>query len=321
MKKQKENRKGKVQIMVTIRNLQKSYGKFHVLDGLNMTVPDGEVYGFLGKNGCGKTTTMNILCNVIPKDGGDVILGDENNGDGKRIKIGYLPETPSLFNYMNGYEYLKYIAACCQYEGNVNSRIDEVMEIIGMREGGKRVIKGYSRGMNQRMGIGAIIFDHPQVLVLDEPTSALDPEGRADVMNIIRSLAQTGCTIILCTHILSDVEKAAGSIGILKNGKMVIEGKIGDVLMNHAKPEIEVKLFAANERSVALIKDLEQHPLIDKVDFYQNTGYFVVRTNRLEEAAGLLMKTFGENSVVPSEMKAVTESLEDIYLKVVNENA
>ena len=307
--------------MVTIRNLQKSYKNFHVLDGLNMNVPDGEVYGFLGKNGCGKTTTMNILCNVIPKDGGDVILGDENNGDGKRIKIGYLPETPSLFNYMNGYEYLRYIAACCQYEGDVNSRIDEVMEIIGMREGGKRVIKGYSRGMNQRMGIGAIIFDHPQVLVLDEPTSALDPEGRADVMNIIRSLAQTGCTIILCTHILSDVEKAAGSIGILKNGKMVIEGKINDVLMDYAKPEIEVKLFEPNERSVSVIKALEQNPLIDKVDFYENTGYFVIRTNQLEEAAGLLMKTFGENSVVPSEMKAVTESLEDIYLKVVNENA
>ena len=195
------------------------------------------------------------------------------------------------------------------------------MEIIGMREGGKRVIKGYSRGMNQRMGIGAIIFDHPQVLVLDEPTSALDPEGRADVMNIIRSLSDMGCTIILCTHILSDVEKVAGSIGILKNGRMVIEGKISDVLMSYAKPEIEVKLFNADERSVGLIKGLEQDPLIDKVDFYEKTGFFVVRTNQLEQAAGLLMKTFGENSIVPSELKAVTESLEDIYLKVVNGDA
>ncbi len=306
--------------MVTIRNLQKSYGRFHVLDGLNMNVPNGEVYGFLGKNGCGKTTTMNILCNVIPKDGGDVILGDEYK-ESEKIKIGYLPETPSLFNYMNGYEYLKYIAACCNYEGDINKRIDEVMEIIGMREGGKRVIKGYSRGMNQRMGIGAIIFDHPQVLVLDEPTSALDPEGRADVMNIIRSLSDMGCTIILCTHILSDVEKVAGSIGILKNGRMVIEGKISDVLMSYAKPEIEVKLFNADERSVGLIKGLEQDPLIDKVDFYEKTGFFVVRTNQLEQAAGLLMKTFGENSIVPSELKAVTESLEDIYLKVVNGDA
>lgn len=306
--------------MVTIRNLQKSYKRFRVLDGLDMNVPDGEVYGFLGKNGCGKTTTMNILCNVIPKDGGDIILGD-GNSDNEKIKIGYLPETPSLFNYMNGYEYLKYIAACCHYEGDIDKRIDEVMEIIGMREGGRRVIKGYSRGMNQRMGIGAIIFDHPQILVLDEPTSALDPEGRADVMNIIRTLSDTGCTIILCTHILSDVEKVAGSIGILKNGKMVIEGKISDVLMSYAKPEIEVKLFNADERSVKLIKALEENPLIDKVDFYENTGFFVVRTNQLEQAAGLLMKTFGENSIVPSELKAVTESLEDIYLKVVNENA
>lgn len=305
--------------MVTIRNLQKSYGRFHVLNGLNMNVPDGEVYGFLGKNGCGKTTTMNILCNVIPKDGGDIILGDEKSG-GEKIKIGYLPETPSLFNYMNGYEYLNYIAACCHYEGDINKRIDEVMEIIGMREDGKRVIKGYSRGMNQRMGIGAIIFDHPQVLVLDEPTSALDPEGRADVMNIIRSLSDMGCTIILCTHILSDVEKVAGSIGILKNGQMAIEGKISNVLMQYARPEIEVKLFNPDERSVSIIKSLEQNPLIEKVDFYENTGFFVIRTNQLEKSAELLMKTFGENFIVPSELKAVTESLEDIYLKVVNEN-
>ncbi len=306
--------------MVTIRNLQKNYGNFHVLDGLNMNVADGEVYGFLGKNGCGKTTTMNILCNVIPKDGGDVILGDEN-GDGNKIKIGYLPETPSLFNYMNGYEYLKYIAACCHYQGNIDARIDEVMEIIGMREGGKRRIKGYSRGMNQRMGIGAIIFDHPQVLVLDEPTSALDPEGRADVMRIIRNLSDSGSTIILCTHILSDVEKVAGSIGILKNGKMVIEGKISDIEKTYSKPEIEVKLFNTDERSISLIRSLEQNPVVEKVDFYENTGFFVVRTNNLEEAAALLMKTFNENSILPSELKAVTESLEDIYLKVVNENA
>lgn len=307
--------------MVTIRNLHKSYGRFHVLDGLNMNVPDGEIYGFLGKNGCGKTTTMNILCNVIPKDSGDVILGDRSGNESNLIKIGYLPETPSLFNFMNGYEYLKYIAACCNYEGDVNKRIDEVMEIVGMREGGKRIIKGYSRGMNQRMGIGAIIFDNPQVLVLDEPTSALDPEGRADVMRIIRSLSETGCTIILCTHILSDVEKTAGSIGMLKNGKMVIEGKIQDLLMEYAKPEIRIKLFDTNEKAVSLIKGMEQNPIFDRVEYDEATGAFSVRVNELEAASRILINAFSENSVVPSEFSAATESLEDIYLKVVNDNA
>lgn len=303
--------------MVTIRNLQKSYGRFRVLDGLYMEIPDGEVYGFLGKNGCGKTTTMNILCNVIPKDGGDIFLGKDES---ERVKIGYLPETPSLFGYMDGYEYLKYIAACCKYQGDVNKRIDEVLEITGMREGAKRRIKGYSRGMNQRLGIAAIIFDNPQILVLDEPTSALDPEGRADIMNVIRVLSQTGCTIILCTHILSDVEKVAGSIGILKNGRMALEGRIPDIVAQYARNEIEVKLYRTDEEAVRAIKSLETLPCADKVDFYEKTGVFVLRTAETEEMTKALMNCFDQNSLVPREFRTVTENLEQIYLKVVNGN-
>lgn len=305
--------------MVNIHNLQKSYGRFHVLNGLNMTVPDGEVYGFLGKNGCGKTTTMNILCNVITKDGGDIILG--NGDDNDKIKIGYLPETPSLFGFMDGYEYLRYIAACCNYQGDAEARIREVLNIVGMTEGGKRRIKGYSRGMNQRLGIASIIFDHPQLLVLDEPTSALDPEGRADVMNIIRLLSSMGCTIILCTHILSDVEKVAGSVGIMQNGQMAVEGRIPEVLARYAKREIEIKLYDTDERSIEAVKDLENSELIEKADFYERTGYFVLRTPEPEKAMGLIIKHFAETSVVPSQMRSVTESLEEIYLKVVNGNA
>ena len=303
--------------MVNIRNLQKSYGGFRVLNGLYMTVPQGEVYGFLGKNGCGKTTTMNILCNIIPKDGGDVLL---NGGDGEGVRIGYLPETPSLFNFMNGYEYLRYIAACCKYEGNVNARVDEVLEITGMREGAKRRIKGYSRGMNQRLGIAAVMFNHPQLLVLDEPTSALDPEGRADVMNIIRNLSRTGCTIILCTHILSDVEKVAGSIGIMRDGVMAIEGKINDILLQHARNEIELKLYETNEQGVNAIRSLEQLPMIDKVDFYEKTGIFVLRTADTLAASRELINTLAQNGMAAHEIKTVTENLEQIYLKVVGGN-
>ena len=303
--------------MVKIRNLQKSYGSFRVLDGLYMDVPNGEVYGFLGKNGCGKTTTMNILCNIIPKDGGDVLL---DGGNGENIRIGYLPETPSLFNFMNGYEYLRYIAACCKYEGNINARVDEVLEIVGMREGAKRQIKGYSRGMNQRLGIAAVMFDHPQLLVLDEPTSALDPEGRADVMSIIRQLSQTGCTIILCTHILSDVEKVAGSIGIISGGKMAVEGKITDIVQQYARGEIELRLYETTEQGVTAVRSLEQLPVIDKVDYYEKTGVFVLRAEDTQAASRELVNALAQNGIVPYEIKTVTENLEQIYLKVVSGN-
>ena len=196
-----------------------------------------------------------------------------------------------------------------------------MLEITGMKEGAKRRIKGYSRGMNQRLGIASIIFDHPQILVLDEPTSALDPEGRADIMNVIRVLSDTGCTIILCTHILSDVEKVAGSIGILKNGRMSVEGKISDILSQYSRDEIEIRLYETNENSIEAIKALEALPQVDKVDFYEKTGAFVIRTADTEAVTKRLLECFNQHSIVPKEFKTVSEGLEQIYLKVVNGNA
>ncbi len=220
--------------MLHIKNLHRSYGAFEVLKGLDMNVNKGDIYGFLGKNGCGKTTTMNIVSNIIPKDSGEIIFGKEN------CKVGYLPETPSMFTYMNGYEYLDYIAACCSYKGDKKKRIDEVINLVGMAEGGKRRIKGYSRGMNQRIGIAAAIFDNPDLLILDEPTSALDPQGRAEVMNIIKQLADMGTTIILCTHILSDVERTANRIGIVRDGRMAVEGTMAEIKDQFARNDKKI---------------------------------------------------------------------------------
>lgn len=220
--------------MLHIKNLHKSYGAFEVLKGLDMNVNKGDIYGFLGKNGCGKTTTMNIVSNIIPKDSGEILFGKEN------CKVGYLPETPSMFTYMNGYEYLDYIAACCSYKGDKKKRIDEVINLVGMAEGGKRRIKGYSRGMNQRIGIAAAIFDNPDLLILDEPTSALDPQGRAEVMNIIKQLADMGTTIILCTHILSDVERTANRIGIVRDGRMAVEGTMAEIKDQFARNDKKI---------------------------------------------------------------------------------
>ncbi|MCL2755273.1 MAG: ABC transporter ATP-binding protein, partial [Oscillospiraceae bacterium] len=213
--------------MLTITNLRKSYKNFEVLKGLNMNLAKGDVYGFLGKNGCGKTTTMNIICNIVAKDDGLVRFSRGRASDAgvslafdesEKPHIGYLTETPSLYSFMNGYEYLKYIAACANYTGDVNRRIAEVLDVTGMTEGATRRIRGYSRGMSQRLGIAAAMFDHPELLILDEPTSALDPEGRAEVMGIIRNLREVGVTIILCTHIITDVERIANKIGIMKDG-------------------------------------------------------------------------------------------------------
>jgi len=155
--------------MLKITGLTKSYKNFSVLRGLNMNIEKGDVYGFLGTNGCGKTTTMNIICNIIAKDSGKIAFENES------IKIGYLPESPALFGYMNGFEYLDFIGACCEYEGDIKKRTAEVLHLTGMQFNAQRYIKGYSRGMIQRIGIAAALYAHPDLLILDEPTSALDP--------------------------------------------------------------------------------------------------------------------------------------------------
>ncbi len=299
--------------MLKIRSLEKSYGAFKVLKGLNMTVNKGDVYGFLGKNGCGKSTTMNIVSNIIPKGTGTVTFGKED------IKIGYLPESPAMFDYMNGYEYLEYIAACCKYKGDAKARINEVLTLTGMLDGGKRRIKGYSRGMNQRLGIAATIFDNPDLLILDEPTSALDPQGRAEVMNIITELAKTGTTIILCTHILSDVERVANRIGIVRDGVMAVEGDIEEVRQSFEEKSKKIifTAFGDKERAVKAVADITGNtPECD-----EKTGEIsipVLPEENGEEKAREVLDGLLKAGVVPESFALSRKTLEEIYLETIS---
>ncbi|MBQ9383058.1 MAG: ABC transporter ATP-binding protein [Ruminiclostridium sp.] len=298
--------------MLEIRDLHKSYKNFKVLDGLYMKIKKGDIYGFLGRNGCGKTTTMNIVCNIIPKDSGEIILGENGND---KIKIGYLPETPSLYGYMNGYEYLGYIAYCSKYKGDVDKRIAAVLAITGMTEGGRRRIKGYSRGMNQRLGIAAAIFNSPDLLILDEPTSALDPEGRAEVMGIIQNLSAAGTTILLCTHILSDVERVSNRIGIVGGaGKLAVEGSIDSILGEYGSESVDIQLVEPDERVVRLI---EAAPFAEKTDYYDKTGLAVLTVKDAKAGIAEAMRYLADNSIDVSSVKLSRPTLEQVYMSIV----
>lgn len=297
--------------MLEIIDLHKSYKNYNVLNGLYMKINKGDVYGFLGKNGCGKTTTMSIICNIIPKDDGEIILGEDGTN---KIKIGYLPETPSMYGYMNGYEYLGYIAYCTQYKGDVQARIAAALALTGMTEGGKRRIKGYSRGMVQRLGIAAAIFDKPDLLILDEPTSALDPEGRAEVMNIISALSDTGCTILLCTHILNDVERVANRIGILNEGHLAVEGSINDILASYGMESVEIQLPAPDDRVYDMFRDA---PFAEKVTINEKVGLIIADVKNGEAGMTEAMRMLADNSVSVSSVKLARPTLEQVYLSIV----
>ena len=297
--------------MLRITGLKKNYNRFPVLQSLNMSVERGDVYGLIGTNGCGKTTTMNIICNIIPKDEGTI---DFDDGE---ARIGYLPEMPALYGYMNGFEYLDFIGACCNYNGDIKARTTEVLHITGMINNAKRLIKGYSRGMVQRIGIAAAIYANPELLILDEPTSALDPEGRAEVMETIRRLAGYGATIILCTHILADVERVSNKVGIIRHGVMAVEGRLPEIVKMYGgttavyvhlryMPEPTDPLF-----SLGLVEQSEIFP-------YGLTLYAKAGVSEAE-LFYKVVTTLAENHVVPESVSFKRLSLEQIYIGINND--
>lgn len=297
--------------MVKIEKLYKSY-KFHrVLNGLDMHVKEGEVYGFIGENGSGKTTTMNILCNIIKKDTGLITI----NG-GNKYRIGYLPESPMLFSYMNAHQYLEYIGACCEYPGDIKARNEELLKLVNLTDAANRKIKGYSRGMNQRLGLAAAIYLDPDIILLDEPTSALDPQGRAEVIKIILYLKSIGKTVILSTHILTDVERVADTVGILSGGVLIEQDNLAALQSRHSNNSIVITPLAANEQN---------HNKIMEIDFANVTpagnGSYEIQVEDIEQDSVKLQNYLKENAVALSGYYVNKVTLEDIYLKAVGNNA
>ena len=294
--------------MVRIRNLCKKYGSFSVLRGLSMDIEKGDVYGFLGRNGCGKTTTMNIITNIIPKDEGEISIGD-----GRPVKIGYLPESPVIYGYMTSREYLEYIAACCNYDGDVQSRVKEVLDIVGLTKAADRRAKGYSRGMTQRLGMGAAIIGKPELLIFDEPTSALDPEGRAEVIEIIERLKGMGSTIILSTHILSDVERVANRIGIMTNGALAEQGGLNDILRKYAGDVVHLKVRGITDELKIKLLTVD----FARAEYNDMNDMFRFGTDDSEECSRRLIKLLADNNAAAESLKIGTASLEEVFRKVV----
>lgn len=294
--------------MVRIRDLRKKYGAIPVLNGLSMDIEDGDVYGFLGRNGCGKTTTMNIICNIIPKDEGEITLGN-----GKPIKVGYLPESPMIYGYMTAREYLEYIAACTEWEGDVNSRVAEVLDVIGLTQAANQRAKGFSRGMTQRLGMGAAILGNPELLIFDEPTSALDPQGRAEVIAIINRLKAMGCTIVLSTHILSDVERVANRIGIMKNGVLAEEGSLKELLRKQGGDVINLTVRGLTQENKIKLLSVD----FARAEYNNDEDLFRFGTENAEDTAKRLMRLMADNDIVAESFSIGTATLEEVFGKVV----
>jgi ABC-2 type transport system ATP-binding protein len=239
---------------IAVRGLTKRYGDLLALESLELEVPTGSVFGFLGPNGAGKTTTLRILTSLANATDGTAAIVGVPAGDGepnRRGLIGYLDQDPRFHGWMRGRELLELVGSLYGMRGTeLRTRIDETLELVGLADAGRRAIGGYSGGMRQRLGLAQAILNRPPVLLLDEPVSALDPEGRRDVLEVIRGLGRES-TVLFSTHILNDVERVCDRVAILDRGRLVTTGPMDELLSRYAKPIYAIEPEAADEREMA----------------------------------------------------------------------
>ena len=228
-------------VALATERLAKKYGSQVALDGLDLRVPTGVVYGFLGPNGAGKTTTMRILTGLIRPDSGRVeLLGRPfGRGDRKRLfEVGALIESPSFYPFLSGRENLRALAATGAPV--TRARIDEVLELVNLGERGRDKVSGYSLGMKQRLGIAAALLNDPKLLLLDEPANGLDPAGIVGMRDSLRALAASGKTVFVSSHILSEVQQLADVVGIIGHGRLIREGSVETLLREEGSIRIRV---------------------------------------------------------------------------------
>jgi ABC-2 type transport system ATP-binding protein len=229
-------------LALATHGLQKRYGTRVALDGLELSVPSGVVYGFLGPNGAGKTTTMRLLTGLIRPDAGTIeLLGRPFGGrDRHRLfEVGALIESPSFYPYLSGRENLRALAA--SGAPTSGSRLEELLELVGLQERAKDKVSGYSLGMKQRLGIAGSLLSDPRLLLLDEPANGLDPAGIVAMRATLKHLASTGKTVFISSHILGEVQQLADVVGIIAAGRLVREGTMDELLRSESVVRVRVE--------------------------------------------------------------------------------
>ena len=241
-------------LALATRGLQKRYGNRTALSGLDLSVPNGVVYGFLGPNGAGKTTTMRLLTGLIHPDAGTIEFLGRPFGRGDRrhlFDVGALIESPSFYPYLSARDNLRSLAAVGARTSK--ARIEELLEIVGLRERARDKVQNYSLGMKQRLGIAAALLSDPRLLLLDEPSNGLDPAGIVAMRETLKRLAAMGKTVFVSSHILGEVQQLADVLGIIANGRLVREGPIEQLL--EGAGVIKVRVAAAEVAPARAILD------------------------------------------------------------------
>ncbi len=301
--------------MLEIRDLKKNYGKYQVLNGLDMTVPDGSLFGFVGPNGAGKTTTLKIMVGLLEADGGTVSYdGFSFQEEGWERHVGYVPDFFGVYDNLKVWEYMEFFASCYGLEGlKARKRCSALLEQIGLEDKEEFYVDGLSKGMKQRLCLARALIHDPEVLILDEPMAGLDPRTRFDFRETLKDLSDQGKTIVLSSHVLSELSELCTDVGIIDQGRMALTGSIRDILsqVNSSNP-IVITLFGGGT-DVAL-SILKSHPSVHTITVKGRE--IVVRFSGDEQEEAVLLQRLVDAGLLVSGFTREKGSLESLFMQI-----
>ena len=231
---------------VSIRDVHKSFpghwgrGGVYAAKGVSLSIPEGGVYGLIGPNGSGKSTVMKLLVGLLAPDAGECrVFGQPATAASNRREIGFLPENPYFYKFLTGAETVRFYGRLCGLRGAaLQQRTRELLELVGLTEAADRRLRGYSKGMLQRIGLAQALVQQPRLLVLDEPTAGVDPIGSRTIRDIILNIRQQGVTVFLCSHLLEQVQEICDRVGVLYQGCLIAEGSMDELTRDDRHSEI-----------------------------------------------------------------------------------
>ena len=299
-----------METILTLRNLDKKFGKVHAVNNLSFEIKKGNVYGILGPNGSGKSTTLGIILNVVNKSSGEFLWFDGSLSTHEALKkVGAIIERPNFYPYMTATQNLQLI---CKIKGVSTENIDEKLKIVNLYERRDSKFRTFSLGMKQRLAIASALLNDPEILILDEPTNGLDPQGIHEIRQIIKKIATNGTTILLASHLLDEVEKVCSHVVVIRKGIKLYSGRVDEMTASNGFFEIKVE---TNEEK--LLHLLEAHPTIGNV---KKEGELIMATLDETISATDFNRYLFDNGIVLSHLVKRKPSLEQQFLDLTNNN-
>ena len=299
--------------ILEINDLEKSFGDKKVLKGVNLKIPQRKVFGFVGKNGAGKTTTMKMVLGLMTPNKGEIFVNGERvtYGNNKTNRyIGYLPDVPEYYSFMTPREYLRFCGEITDMKkDDIKTRSEELLKLVGLGDE-KHRIKGFSRGMKQRLGIAQTLLNKPKLLICDEPTSALDPVGRKEILDILVS-AKEETTILFSTHILSDVEHICDEMALLNDGRIIIQGTIEEVKNKRRGNAVEIQFENRKntEKLLGIFKKTDSSSIETNA-----SGTLIVKDQKLVPE---VLRFIADNAIPFVRIEKQEATLEDIFIDAI----